>query len=233
MKNKLVLSSIIGLAAVSLAQAQPISLVNASFEQPGTTKISSGWSTVPGWGFFNGAGAATDSGVESDSPLDGVMNAYLNAADSHAGIYPSQETGYSIVGGENIQLTFDARYTYGSTGPGGGWSQPMSAPEQVQADLYYVNGGAPVIFNSSVVTWDASGLGTPWATYTFTGTTPFAAAGDFLGVDFQNISADPNYYNWLEVDNVQLSVVPAPEPASVALIGLGGLALVALRRRKV
>ena len=43
MKNKLVLSSIIGLAAISLAQAQSITLVNPSFEQPGTDKISTGW----------------------------------------------------------------------------------------------------------------------------------------------------------------------------------------------
>ena len=229
MKNKLVLSSIIGLASISLAQAGPITLVNPSFEQPGTDKISTGWSTVPGWGFFNGAATATDSGVENDSPLDGVMNAYLNAADSHAGIYPSQQTAYSISSGEGFQLTFDARYTYGSTGPGGGWSQPMSAPEQIQADLYYVSGGVPVVFASDVITWDANGAGTPWVTYSFTGVAPLAAAGDLLGVDFQNISADPNYYNWSEVDNVKLSSVP--EPASMALIGLGGLALVALRRR--
>ncbi len=229
MKNKLVLSSIIGLTAVSLAQAQPITLVNPSFEQPGTTKISTGWSTVPGWGYFNGAGAASDSGVENDAPLNGVMNAYMYAADSHAGIYPSQQTGYSIVGGENIQLTFDAKYSYGSTGPGGGWSQPMSAPEQVQADLYYVSGGVPVVFASDVITWDASGAGVPWASYVFTGSAPLAAAGNLLGVDFKNVSADPNYYNWAEVDNVGLNVVP--EPASMALIGLGGLALVVFRRR--
>jgi hypothetical protein len=109
----------------------------------------------------------------------------------------------------------------------------MMAPARVEADLYFVSGGAPVVFARDVITWDASGNGTPWANYTFVTGSPNPhsgfAPGDLLGVDFQNATADSYGFNWVEVDNVSLSVVP--EPCTMALLSLGGLALAAFRRR--
>jgi hypothetical protein len=227
----LIVASALCLIASSGAQAQSITLVNPSFEQPGTGKISTGFSTIPGWGYFNGGFTATDSGVEDDATPYGNFNAYLNAGDSHNGIYPSQETSYTLLGTESLQLTFAGRYTYGSEGPNGGYAQPMSAPEQLEANLYYVSGGSPVVFASDVITWDASGAGTPWASYTFDANVPALAAGDLLGVSFVNVTADPAYFNWLEVDNVGLSVTAVPEPSMLSLLTFGGIAFAGLRRR--
>lgn len=213
------------------AQATTIPLINPSFEADGTTKIPTGFSTITGWGAFAPAVTGNEnSGVESDSPPDGVMNAFMDAADTLTQVFPHQTTGYTITGGQMFQVSYAAKYTYASTGPGGGWSQPISAPEQQEADLYYVSGGAPVVFASYVITWDAGGAGVPWANYTFTGVAPSAANGDLLGVDFKNVTTDPNYYNWSEVDNVGLASV-VPEPCSITLLSLGALALVAVRRR--
>jgi hypothetical protein len=230
MKIKLLGTIVAGAAAlVGTAQAQ-ISIVDPNFDGAGTAKISSGWSTVPGWNYFNGAATASNSGVENDaSPTPNQMDAFMDAADTVAGIYPSQETSYTLTAGQSITMSYYAEYTYGSTGPGGGWSQPMSAPEQQEADLYYVSGGVPVVFASATITWDAGGGGAPWALYSVNGTVPLAANGDLLGVDFKNVSTDPNYYNWSEVTDV--SVVP--EPTTAALLGFGVLSSVlGLRRRR-
>ena len=158
------------------------------------------------------------------------MNAFMDSADTLTGVFPQQTTSYALTTGETINLSFAARYTYASTGPGGGWSQPISSPVQVTADLYYVSGGAPVVFATAAATWDASGNGVPWANYTISGVVPSAANGDLLGVSFANTTTDPNYYNWAEVDNVSLASV-VPEPSSIALLSLAGLALAAYRRR--
>ena len=61
---------------------------------------------------------------------------------------------------------------------------------------------------------------------------PSAGAGDYLGVDIYNATTDPAHFNWVESDNVGLSVVPVPEPGTMALVGLGAGGLLTLRRRR-
>jgi hypothetical protein len=51
-------------------------------------------------------------------------------------------------------------------------------------------------------------------------------------VDFYNATTDPAHFNWVEADNVGLSVVPVPEPGTMALVGLGAGGLLTLRRRR-
>jgi len=62
---------------------------------------------------------------------------------------------------------------------------------------------------------------------------PGGAIGQDIGIEILNTSgALGATHSWIDVDNVNLSVVPVPEPATMALVSLGGLALVAFRRRR-
>ena len=228
MKLKLSLGTVAGLALASLAQGQAISLVNPSFELPGTGKISTGFSTITGWNAFGGALTASDSGVEKDGSGFGTFNAYFNAADAQNGIEAAQTTSYGLLGTESLQLTFAAEGSYGSEGPGGNYG-PLIDPMQLEAQLYYVSAGSQVVFATDLITFNTQGS---WANYTFNVAAPSAGAGDYLGVDIYNATTDPAHFNWVESDNVGLSVVPVPEPGTMALVGLGAGGLLTLRRRR-
>ena len=136
-----------------------ITLINSSFEQPGTGKIWNNWGLVPGWSSDTNP---SDSGVEqSGAATDGVWVGYLR------GIDPSvwQTTDYTIIGDEVFELSFDA--------------QNSSA---FQASLYYIDGDArvPLVTQSFAV----SGMNTYVLTFDINSVP--AAMGKLLGVEFKN-----------------------------------------------
>lgn len=92
--------------------------------------------------------------------------------------------------------------------------------------------GPHVIYDSSAVT--AAGQQT--ITYTgsvadFGGDTGDTSFKPFFQIDQKVGAADGTTADFLYVDNISIDISPVPEPASLALLGLGATALVARRRR--
>lgn len=102
----------------------------------------------------------------------------------------------------------------------GGWGQTTDANITDSANPSYPGSWDP---NS----WGASHTRTLTYNFTGLGNTPGGGWGQFnLSYNFGNIETIGSFY----VDNVQL--VAVPEPTTLALAGLGSLALVLARRRK-
>ena len=240
----LFVGAVLAICGAPAIQAQNL-LVNGSFEQPGTGKITSGFDSVTGW--FSGVAplpGGVDSGVETTgNPVDGIYSAFSNAGDAATdGIYANQTTTHVIQAGQTFNLSLAARplYTFlpGFAGP---------ANATLHYRLYY--GGTA----TTVGTTFAEGffdLGRsvntdsiePYQNHSLLGVDPPAAAdGQTLGITLMNSSggqfgdppgaavADPNN-SWIGFDRV--SLIQVPEPASLALLAFGGFGLGALRRRR-
>ena len=204
---------IVGIAALSLVQTQAqldIPLVNYDFEEPGTGKISDDWGLIPGW---NSDSTPTDSGVETGWTTSGEYSGYLRSSDDSIW----QTTGYAIQQGDDFALTFLGRNN---------WSG--GALGDLKVSLYYDDGGTRVAFGSAFVVLDQAAEAPEEIAMSFTA--PGAAAGMNVGVEFDNTTAGEG--SWMLVDRVQLvNMAVIPEPSTMALVGLGALGLIALRRR--
>jgi len=237
MKMKLALVSASCLVALSVAQSQAsnIPLVNGDFSaNQGQGKVflwgATGAPTglIPGW-TPSGLGGAINydlgglyvgnSGVDGapgNGNYGGTAHLWLDSYDSS--VY--QTTSYAIQSGDEYTLSLDIS---GEWAPDGNHNSLIS--------LYYMSGLSKVVFASQTFTGpNAWG----WTPQTLTGAAPEAAVGDLIGLEIQNITPESglpsnNDDSYTSFGNVTLGVVP--EPASVLLVSLGGLALVAFRRR--
>ena len=239
----LFVGALAGICGAPAIQAQNL-LVNGSFEQPGTGKITSGFDSVTGW--FSGVAplpGGVDSGVETTgNPIDGIYSAFSNAGDAATdGIHANQTTAHVIQAGQIFDLSLAARplYTFlpGFAGP---------ANATLHYRLYY-GGTATTVGTTFAEGYFDLGLAInndgvePYQIHSLLGIDPPAAAdGQVLGITLMNSSggqfgdpagaavADPNS-SWIGFDRV--SLVAVPEPASLTLLALCGLGLGALRRR--
>jgi hypothetical protein len=238
MKMKFALLSASCLVALSVVQSQASNiLVNGDFSaNQGQGKVffwdATGAPTgsIPDWtptgpgGAINydlGGAYVGNSGVDGlpdDSNYGGAAHLWLDSYDP--AVYNT--SSYTIQPGDNYSLSFNIN---GEWSPDGNHNTAVS--------LYYVSGGNRVIFDTYNVNvpinWNYT-----WTPESFNVAAPSAGVGDPLGVEIQNVtpeSGNPvnNDDSYTAYGNVVLSVVP--EPTSIALFGLGGLALLAFRRR--
>lgn len=183
MKTKIVMCLFVMLSVMACqVLATAIYVENYSFEEPGTGKIQTDWSRVPGW---DSDGIPDDSGVEElGISTDGTWTAFLMGGDPS--IY--NLTGHVISEGDGLELLFDACTS---------WSE--SGISYITASLYYDDGGTRVVVAEQEfeLDWD------PMVEYSieFDSDTVPESFGHQLGIEFIN-SAD----GYVGIDNVRLNI---------------------------
>jgi len=135
------------------------------------------------------------------------------------GIY--DVTGHTIAAGDQFKLNFLADNDWTNFPPG-----------TMRAEVFAtLDGGlTKTVLASADLNVD---LGTPWQTLSLDVPDASAGVGQQLGVYFRNIPTMPNpgpNNSWIRIDNVQF--VPVPEPATLVMLVLGGLAMLVWRRSR-
>ena len=212
-------------AALSMGLAQAGTgttnlLLNWSFEQPATGKISTGYDTVPYW--FSDA-IAFDSGVESgEVPPDGsTWSAYMDA--TNIDVRANQTTSHLIQPGECFiasiwcknEWVFTLNYAHTN-----GYLSVMlyygGTPDTVSGDVNTSLGtvGTPFFTNTFVIPPGSASHTTEsdWTNYSFgviADSIPADAIGKPIGIQFWNSSTQYNtsvwgQHAWMSMDDVQL-----------------------------
>lgn len=207
MKRIATLTALAAAAALTAGQASAADVaVNGSFETGDFT----------GWTDF----LSPDATIETASPQDGSFYVRIdNQNDSGvAAIMKGSNFGAgTLPNGAAVEVRFWAR---GSAGAGGvHFAELFTELSGGGTSKTEILGGAPLFPSSDTV----------WQEYVFNTTLGPDASG---GVTLQFNAATgavAGSFSTLEIDNVSVDVVP--EPSSLALLGLGGLAAFRRRRR--
>lgn len=213
---KLALTTAAALFAATSAVAAPIALTNAGLE----TNASAQFGSIDDWGPNGGWGL--HSGFANPGYNAGTMGNNFGFYSAGTAEYVLQATGVTIAAGTNYSVNLGA-VTGGGNDTG-----------TVAYVLAYVNPGEDVsdgvdpgeftVFASATQV-----VGDPWVAGTgLTSTATGAAIGQELLVGLGSGAEGGDNDIWF--DNFTADASPVPEPGSLALIGLGGLAL--LRRRR-
>ena len=211
---KLALTTAAALFAASSAVAAPIALTNADMETNSGGQFSSldNWSPNGAWGLHSGF-----ANPGYDASMGANFGFYAAATE-----YVLQETG--------ITIAADTLYSV-NLGAVTGGGNDMGTVAYV---LAYANPGADLsdgitVGEFTVFASSTQVVGDAWVAGTgVTSTASGPAIGQELIVGLGSGAEGGNDDIWF--DNFSADASPVPEPGSLALIGLGGLAL--LRRRR-
>ncbi|MEZ6190637.1 MAG: PEP-CTERM sorting domain-containing protein [Phycisphaerales bacterium] len=198
----------LGLALACTAPASANLLTNPGFE---TTPLVDDGSGVGKWQPFGGTGVAlpTLSATDSTLPLSGASHLSLqldNIVNSFAGVF--QDVG-GLTAGEQITWS--------------GWTMDLGADAggaEIRIEWRDSVNNVEITRTANLVPTLTPNVYTQWS---LTDVVPAGADTARVVYAIQSFGAGPN--QWHYVDDTSVT----PEPASMALLGLGGLAM--LRRR--
>lgn len=211
MKRIATLTALTAFAALTAGQASALEIAgpNAGFELGNLT----GYTTF-------GESAEAIITIETTSPHSGANNIKLErtALSGGGALGLKLNVGDGIVSGNDpVTVSFWAR---GSAAAGGvHFAELFSEVDPSGTSKTEILGNAP-LFPASATTWQQ---------YSFN-TTLGPDVSNGLTLQFVAVTgADPGSTSTLEIDDISITAVP--EPSSLALLGLGGLAAFRRRRR--
>ncbi len=211
-----------------IAQATPVTVGNYSFELPvGTTNYPSLEAQGgTGWTFQSDSnwGHAVNGGVRAGGrATDGVQCGSLASNDAGSAA-AWQVTGYVIQAGDVITLTVDLAAEYSGNPFSPTYYYSLAASDTAGNPAGPLTNILKTGIETTPLTSNfANGMG-----YTISYTATAADAGKYLGIQFSGTNLGGYAYLF---DNVRVDVTSVPEPATMSLLGLGGLGLLIRRKR--
>ena len=232
------------LASTVFAYATELFIVNPGFEDPVTPAATfSGTNNAapPGWSISDASSGLQDYRYYGVWNPEGT-NSYINGAPEgdNVGVvflinnFNSTPGGLQQTLGDTLQLSTEYRLTVqvGNFAPSGSEFNFAGFPGY-RVEL--LAGGVVIASDNNTLSIGEGVFATSTVTYT-SGTTD-ARAGQALGIRLMNLnfsSTSPNNASGIEVnfDDVHLISTAVPEPSALALVGLAGLTVWGLRRRR-
>ena len=198
------------LACTSIAQANVNLVVNGDFSTPAQ---GSGWSAVPNGGVAGWTNTLNNDGIEINSPGSIGGSAYPGTTQSAELNGTTWDTISQTVTGLTIGESYTLSWAYGER-PGSGFQQTA------------------VSFGDALITTDTSSGLAETLTWSFNSFDLIATdTTENLVFAALNQSETPGSNSSVGNEITAVSLTDVPEPMSTALIGLGLVALVAVRRK--
>jgi len=179
-------------------------LSNPGFELPGTAKIKTGYTTVPGW--TNSGTTYTDTGVQSGGH-SGAWEGYGQSSDDGA----CQIAGnYQIQTGDQITLTWWSKGE--SNGTNSTYAGTNSSDPKQTVTLLRAAATNTAYASTIRLAIQTNGMpGGIWTPYTLTYTAIAADAGKYIGVSFVTAkNSGKTSGTWAAYDDFNLTVVSIP-----------------------
>jgi len=191
--------------------------LNGNFGLPATkTTFASGG--VPDWSVWTPALGGPSPLVDGDSGVQPGASESTPISGQNIAYFQGGSTAYDLT---SWTIASGDVYSYS-------WDWVLQGRGTATAELGYWN-GTTLTAIAGTATSAQSNSGT---VLDVTGGYTAGPTDPAIGSDIALIILAPSGSNYPEVDNVNLTVVPAPEPSIAALAGLGVLALFVVKRKQ-